>query len=127
MKFIRIEHYDVFEGDVIIFWADIAGLPQEIQAAAEKIDAGSFNPNGFGLCVNYSFAEHQFYLVVDMGYVGASEVEERNIFYIDADGNKNWFKTDIPQALLDRIFKECGKIVASRGEKPEARPAERKE
>lgn len=126
MKFIRIEHYDVFEGDVIIFWVDIAGLPKEILAAAKEIDGCSFNPNGFGLCVNYSFADNQFYLVVDTGYVGASEVEDCNIFYVDADGNKSWFKTDIPQALLDRIFKECGKIVTNRGGEPETAP-ERKE
>jgi hypothetical protein len=34
-----------------------------------------------------------------------------NVFYIDQAADKHWFKTDIPQELLDHIFKECGKVV----------------
>lgn len=114
MEFERIEHYDVFEGDVIIFWADISGLPNEIRDIAQEIDGCDFNPNGFGVCVNYSFAEQDFYLVTDMGYIGAPEDDRRNIFYIDQNGDKHWLKTDIPQELLDRVFEECGKIISDR-------------
>ena len=114
MEFERIEHYDVFEGDAIIFWADISGLPKEIQDIAREIDGCGFNPDGFGVCVNYSFVEMDFCLVTDMGDIGAPEDDRRNIFYIDQGGDKHWLKTDIPQELLDCIFEECSKIVSNR-------------
>lgn len=113
LEFNGIEHYDVFEGDVIIFWADVSGPPTEIQAIAQEIDGSDFDPHGFGVCVNYSFVNKEFYLVLDMDCAGASEGEERNLFYIDQGGDKHWLKTDIPQELLDRIFEECGKIVSN--------------
>ena len=113
LEFNGIEHYDVFEGDVIIFWADISDPPKEIQAIAQEIDGSDFDPHGFGVCVNYSFVDKEFYLVLDMGCAGASEGEERNLFYIDQGGDKHWLKTDIPQELLDRIFEECGKVVSN--------------
>ena len=114
MEFERIEHYDVFEGDAIIFWADISGLPKAIQDIARVIDGCGFNPDGFGVCVNYSFVEMDFCLVTDMGDIGAPEDDRRNIFYIDQGGDKHWLKTDIPQELLDCIFEECSKIVSNR-------------
>ena len=113
MEFNGIEHYDVFEGDVIIFWANISDPPKEILAIAQEIDGSDFDPHGFGVCVNYSFVDKEFYLVLDMGCAGASEGEERNLFYIDQGGDKHWLKTDIPQELLDRIFEECGKVVSN--------------
>ena len=113
MEFNGIEHYDVFKGDVIIFWADISDPPKEIQAIAQEIDGSDFDPHGFGVCVNYSFVDKEFYLVLDTGCAGASEGEERNLFYIDQGGDKHWLKTDIPQELLDRIFEECGKVVSN--------------
>lgn len=112
MEFKGIEHYDVFDDDVIIFWADIAGLPEEIQAIAREIDGCGFDPDRFGVCVNYSFAEKKFYLVTDMG---ESEDDLRNIFYIEQDGDKHWLKTDIPPELWDRVVKECGRVVSEGG------------
>lgn len=63
----------------------------------------------------------------------------RNIFYIDQDGDKHWFRTDIPQNLLNQVFDECGKaakhiekaLSASRTDPPatqaaQARPTRKK-
>lgn len=108
MEFNGIEHYDVFEGDVIVFWADISNPPQAIQTAAQEIAGPEFSPEFFGICVNYSFAEKEFYVVLD---TGVSEKDYRNIFYIDQDGDKHWFKTDIPSELLEQIIGECKKVV----------------
>lgn len=108
MEFKRIEHYDIFEGDVVIFWADISNPPQTIQAIAREIDGPNFSPDHFGVCVNYSFEEKDFYVVTD---TGMSPEDQRNIFYIDQDGDKHWFKTDIPQGLFNQIVGECKKIV----------------
>lgn len=108
MEFKGIEHYDIFPDDVIIFWADVSNPPKEIQAAAREIESWDFSPNCFGLCVNYSFAAKKCYLVTD---TGNSPEDCRNIFYIDQDGDKHWFRADIPQDLLNQVFDECGKIA----------------
>lgn len=112
MEFNGIEHYDVFPGDTIVFWADVSNPPEEVQAAAREIEPWNFSPNCFGLCVNYSFAAKEFYLVTDMG---APSEDLRTIFYTDQNGDKHWFPADIPQELLDQIFDECGKVTARGG------------
>jgi hypothetical protein len=38
LEFNGIEHYDVFEDDVMIFFIDISGLSAEIQSIAQEID-----------------------------------------------------------------------------------------
>jgi len=131
MEFKGIEHYDIFPDDVIIFWADVSNPPKEIQAAAREIESWNFSPNCFGLCVNYSFAAKKCYLVTD---TGNSPEDCRNIFYMDQDGDKHWFRADIPQDLLNQVFDECGKtakdiekaLSASRTDPPATRAAQAK-
>lgn len=77
MEFKGIEHYDVFPGDVVIFWANLSNPPEEVQSAAREIEPRNFSPDCFGLCVNYSFPAKEFYLVTDMG---ASPEDCRTIF-----------------------------------------------
>lgn len=114
LEFNGIEYYDVFEDDVMIFFIDISGLSEEIQSIAQEIDGCNYNPHGFGVCVNYDFLNKEFYLVTDSQNTESPEDEPCNIFYTCQDGNKHWLKADIPQALLDRIFNECGKVVSDR-------------
>ena len=47
MEFKRIEHYDIFPVDVIIFWADVSNPPEEVQSAAKEIEPWNFSPNCF--------------------------------------------------------------------------------
>lgn len=108
MEFKGIEHHDIFEEDVIVFWADISNPSQAIQAMAQEIDGAEFSPDRFGICVNYSFVQKDFFVVTDTEM--ASE-DHRSIFYIDQNGNKHWFKADLPQELLDQIIGECKKVV----------------
>ena len=109
-----IDHYDVFDGDVIIFSVDISGVPEEIRSIAQEIDGCDYDPDRFGVWVNYDLADKEFYLVTEESAPEEPGDAPCNIFYIDQDADKRWFKTDIPQELLDHIFKECGKIVADR-------------
>lgn len=109
-----IDHYDVFDGDVIIFSVDISGVPEEIRSIAQEIDGCDYDPDRFGVWVNYDLADKEFYLVTEESAPEVPWDAPCNIFYIDQDADKRWFKTDIPQELLDHIFKECGKIVADR-------------
>ena len=109
-----IDHYDVFDGDVIIFSVDISGVPEEIRSIAQEIDGCDYDPDCFGMWVNYDFVDKEFYLVTENNYPEVPGDVPSNVFYIDQAADKHWFKTDIPQELLDHIFKECGKIVADR-------------
>lgn len=56
---VQVEHYDIFEDDVIILWGDVSNVPQAIQANVRQIDADRFDPNCFAVCVNYDFEQHQ--------------------------------------------------------------------
>lgn len=106
-----IDHYDVFDGDVIIFSVDISGVPEEIRSIAQEIDGCDYDPDCFGMWVNYDFVDKEFYLVTENNYPEVPGDVPSNVFYIDQAADKHWFKTDIPQELLDHIFKECGKVV----------------
>ena len=56
-----IDHYDVFDGDVIIFSVDISGVPEEIRSIAQEIDGCDYDPDRFGVWVNYDLADKEFY------------------------------------------------------------------
>lgn len=115
----QVEHYDIFEDDVIIFWLDISDVPQTLQTEARQIDGEHFEPNCFGICANYSFQERQFCIVID---TEASTVRPSNIFYIDRDGDKHWFTTELSQAFIEQVFLMC--VSAVDDEDLEIKPTE---
>ena len=86
-------------------------LPEEIRSIAQEIDGCDYDPDCFGMWVNYDFVDKEFYLVTENNYPEVPGDVPSNVFYIDQAADKHWFKTDIPQELLDHIFKECGKVV----------------
>ena len=105
----QVEHYDVFGDDVITFWVNFSGAPQAMQAEARRIDGEHFDPNCFGICVNYDFEQRQFYIVVD---TEASAVYPSNVYYIDHTGDKHWFTTELPQTFIEQTFLACVYAVA---------------
>ncbi len=109
MKAEQVEHYDIFEDDVIIFWVDLSGAPQAMQAEARQIDGEHFDPSCFGVCVNYDFKQHQFYIVVD---TEASAVHPSNVYYIDHTGDKHWFTAELPRTFIEQAFLACVHAVA---------------
>ena len=116
----QVEHYDIFEDDVIIFWVDLSGAPQAVQSEAHQIDGEHFDPSCFGVCVNYDFEQHQFYIVVD---TEASAVHPRNVYYIDHTGKKHWFSVELPQAFIEQAFLAC--VHAFAHEDCKIKPTER--
>ena len=109
MIFDRIEHYDHF-GDVTVFWADISGMPDEIQREAVKIDGREYNPGCFGVCVNYIWDEKSFVLVTDTDF---DTGDSRNVYYIDVDGDKHWFNVEFDPQFIEGIFAACGEELKS--------------
>lgn len=109
MKAEQVEHYDIFEDDVITFWVDLSNVPKTIQEKARQIDGTRFDPNCFTVCVNYDFELHQFYIVVD---TEASEVHPSNVCYIDSAGNKHWFTAELTQTFMEQAFLACVHAVA---------------
>lgn len=103
MKLNGIEHYDHFETETV-FWLDISDLPGAIQDQAREIDGGEYDDRRFGICAIYDWGEKAFDLITD---TDLSTGESRNVFYIDLDGDKHWFKTDLDAAFIQRVFAAC--------------------
>ena len=105
MKFDGIEHFDKFD-EVIIFWIDASEMPPDIQEQAKQIAMEDYEEDWFGLCVHYNFEDKEFYIVTDTDFETG---ESCNVFYIDYDGDKHWFKTDIPDEFVAEMFEACRK------------------
>ena len=105
MKFDQIEHYDHFDTETI-FWADISDMPEVLQGKAREIDGAEFNPSCFGVCVIYDWAKKEFDMIVD---VDPSTGKHCNVYYIDTDGEKHWFKAELAPEFTQEIFAACDK------------------
>lgn len=106
MQFNGIEHFDLFD-DVTIFWAEISDLPEAIQNKARKIDGGEYRADCFGMCAAYDLTTKEFAIVTD---TDPSTGDYSNIYYVDDNGDKHWFKADITPEFVNQIFSECAKI-----------------
>lgn len=120
MKAEQVEHYDIFEDDVITFLVNVSSIPQAMQAESRRIDGKHFNPSGFGVCVNYDFEQRLFYIVVD---TEASTVRPSNVYYIDHAGDKHWFTVELPKTFVEQVFLACVHAVAH--ENCKIKPTER--
>lgn len=109
MKAEQVEHYDISEDDAITFWVALSNASQAMQVEARQIDGDHFDPNCFGVCVNYDFEQRLFYIVVD---TEASAVHPSNVYYIDHTGGKHRFTAELPQALIEQVFLACAHAVA---------------
>ncbi len=48
--------------EVMVFGVDIAGLPEDIQDQARKIDRENYEPECFGVCAAYHVKNQEFFL-----------------------------------------------------------------
>ena len=105
MIFNQIEHYDHFDTETL-FWAELSDLPESVQSKAREIDGANFIPSCFGVCVIYDWENGDFDLIVD---VDVSTGEHCNVYYIDNDGDKHWFKVNLSPEFTQEIYAECVK------------------
>lgn len=113
MKLDRIEHIDYFEG-ATIFWADLSEAPQELQDLARALDGSEYDPMRFGMCIHHDVATGEWSVVTD---TDLSTGENCNVFYIDKEGDKYWFKADLTQDFVLLVFMECKRAaVKSNGD-----------
>lgn len=105
----QVEHYDIFEDDVIVFWVDISGVSPAMQTIANQIDGDSYDPNCFGVCVNYDFKQRRFYIVID---TQTSVSNPGNVYYINSTGDKHWFSAKLTQTFIEQAFLVCVQSVA---------------
>ena len=110
MEFKQIEHYDCFP-DETIYWAGISDPPQEIQNRAREIDGEAYSPDCFGLCVFHKLSTHEFEVMTETAYPTG---ESGNIYYVDNDGDKHWFKADLSEDLLKEICDTCERITTGK-------------
>lgn len=109
MKFKQVEHYDHFDTETL-FWVDISDMPENIQDKAREIDGAEYSPSRFGVCVIYDWTKKEFDLIMDaVPFTG----EERNVYYIDMDGDKHWFKVELAPEFTQEVFAACEKDLES--------------
>lgn len=110
MKFNGIEHFDHFDSETV-FWGELSDLPQDIQNEAKKIDGEEYSGDCFGICVHHDMETSKFSIVTD---TDLSTGEARNIYYIDNDGDKHWFQSELPEDFVNQVFETCNRINAGR-------------
>ena len=80
IKFDGIEHIDEFEGDCNIIYIEVTNIPEWVVKEAKSIDKEEYLDSCFGICFHENTDE--IFVVTDNG---------NNLYYIDNNGNKNWF------------------------------------
>ena len=107
MKFNEIETVDLSQ-DVTIFWAALSDMPEAVQGKAREIDGQEYDAQGFGACVGYDLAKNEFFFFSDENPLTGGG----NIYYVDEDGDKHWFRVEIGAELTKQIFDACDRFNA---------------
>lgn len=105
MKLNEIETVDLFQ-DVTIFWVALSDMPEAVLNKAREIDAQEYDAQGFGACVGFDFAKNEFFFFTDENPATGGG----NIYYVDLDGDKHWFRVEIGDELTKQIFDACSRI-----------------
>lgn len=85
----------------------IVRYPLYIQTEAKEIDGENYNAACFGMCIHYDWAEEEFAVVTDTDHTNGGQC---NLYYVDNDGGKHWFKAEMPEELVRQVFSACEKI-----------------
>ena len=108
MRIHRVEHCDCFPDGVLV-WMELTDLPERYQVKAREIDGEKFSPTDFGLCAFWDLEKRSARLITDTD----PETERgRNVFYIDAEGEKHWHEIDLPPELMEQVQDRCRKEAA---------------
>lgn len=105
MKFNEIETVVLLQ-DVTIYWVALSDMPEAVQDRAKEIDAQEYDAQGFGACAGYDFAKNEFFFFTEEG----SATRNGNIFYVDTDGDRHWFRVEIGDELTKQIFDACNRV-----------------
>ncbi len=103
MRMDGVEHWDHFH-DETIYWLDLSDMPEEIQASAREIDGEEYNERCFGMCVVHDLSANEYVVVTDSSDPANAD---SNIFYVDNEGDKHWFRADLPEAFVKEVFSAC--------------------
>lgn len=79
IKFNGIEHIDEFEDCNVIF-IEVTNIPEWVVKEAKRIDKEEYLDSCFGM-----------WMVEDEDGIGVATDNGNNLYYIDNNGNKNWF------------------------------------
>ncbi len=95
--------FDRFE-DVIIFWISLSEPTQSnIVEQAKRIDGNEYLPTCYGTCVSYDIQTREYKLDPDE--------RDTDIYYIDNDGNKTWFLSNMSRQFQSEIFTACERVL----------------
>lgn len=104
MRLDGVEHWDHFQ-DETIYWLDLSDMPEPIQQAARRIDGKAYNDRCFGICVVHDLATNEYAVVTESG---TSPEVDRNIFYVDNDGDKH-------SLIIQNLYREILTVADENG------------
>nr|WP_325215124.1 hypothetical protein [uncultured Oscillibacter sp.] len=108
MRIHRVEHRDCFPDGVLV-WMELTDLSERYQVQAREIDGEKFSPTDFGFCAFWDLESRSARLITDTD----PETERgRNVFYIDAEGEKHWFEIDLSPELMEQVQDRCREEAA---------------
>lgn len=96
ITFKEIEHFDNF-GDSVIFWCVASDVPKKYINQAMKIDKENYTDDCFGACVIFD-AE---------GFHFCQDEVDCELYYVDNDGDKHWFKKVFTDNEAKTFFEGC--------------------
>ena len=106
MKFEMVDGVDHFE-DETQFWVFISDVPEHFRAEGRKIDGENYDDSAFGMGAYYDVPTNRFELMTERP---SNTSELCNIFYVDNDGERHWFRAEIPEDFINQVFAECMKV-----------------
>lgn len=108
MKFERVEDVDYFENETQ-FWVSVSDVPEQLRAVCRRIDGENYSDEAFGMGAYYDVPTDSFELMTERPF---DTDEICNIFYVDDNGKRHWFRVEIPEDVINQIFAECRKVHA---------------
>ena len=96
-------NFDKFDEDYIC-WLEVTNVPLKFQEKAKEIDKKYYNKTCFGVCVVKNTDGGEFWNIVRENPVG-------ELFYIDINGNKNWFEYELSEDEETEMIDFCENYI----------------
>lgn len=90
----NLEHFDEF-GTEVVYWVEVAGVPQRFINEAQDIDGEDFLDDGFGVCVHHDTETGE--------YAAVEDGPGQNLYYVDNLGDKHWFDYSLSKQELEQM------------------------
>ena len=97
-------NFDKFHDDEYICWVEVSNVPSKFKEKAKEIDKVYYNETCFGVCIVKTTEEQELWNAVRENSIG-------DLFYIDINGNKNWFEYELSENEEELMIDYCRNYI----------------